>query len=102
MVESYIDDKHSLYSQFSRFACDDACPRYGCRTDLIVGVSILEIYEQARLLKRPVLELFNLAYRLSPVVDEVLDKVAAFEVPGQGENFLSALSICDAIMEAGL
>jgi len=38
VIESYIDGKHDLYSHLSRFACDDACPRYGCKTDLVVSV----------------------------------------------------------------
>ena len=75
VIESYLIDKGALYSQFSRFACEDGCPRYGCKSDLAVSASLMELYGQALFLRRSMLEVFHLAYRLSPFVEEGLDRV---------------------------
>jgi len=73
--DRYFQEKLRLYMQFSRFACAQDCPRYGCRSDLVVSASLLEIHGQAEFLKRPALEVFRRAYRLSPVIDQGLHRV---------------------------
>jgi Fe-S-cluster containining protein len=75
VIDSYIHDKHDLYSRHSRFACEGACPRFGCKTDLVVGVSLLEIRQQAELLRRPTLDVFRFACKLSPFIDGGFDRV---------------------------
>ncbi len=75
MIESFARAKLDLYSRGSRFSCDEACPRYGCRGDLLVSAGLFEILAQGRILGRSVADLLRLAYRLSPFADAGLSKV---------------------------
>jgi len=64
-----------LYSRGSRFGCEEACPRYGCKGDLLVSAGLFEILAQGRILNKPMAELLGFAYRLSPSADDGLSKV---------------------------
>jgi Fe-S-cluster containining protein len=70
VLDSYVKDKLALYTKFSHFACTSECPRYGCRSDLTVSASLLEIHVQSRFLRRSVRSLFDFAYKLSPSIDQ--------------------------------
>ncbi len=74
MPDAYSQDKLSLYAQSSAFACDGACPRFGCRSDLAVAVSLHELYEQGRFLKTRTLDVFGAACTLSLSIEQGLDR----------------------------
>lgn len=73
MRDAALKDKLSLYARSSGFTCEDACPRFGCRGDLTVAVSLHELYAQGRALKQRTLDLFDAACRLSPSIELGLD-----------------------------
>ena len=75
MIESFARAKFDLYSRGSRFICEEACPRYGCKGDLRVSAGLFEILAQGRILNRSMADLLRLAYRLSPFADAGLSKV---------------------------
>jgi len=64
-----------LYSRASRFSCEDRCPRYGCKGDLLVSAGLFEILAQCRILNRSAADLLGLAYRMSACADDGLAKV---------------------------
>ncbi len=74
MIDSYVREKTDLYARDSVFSCNDACPRYGCRGDLVVSASLLEMYLQSRFLRVTLFDLFNKAFEISPSLDEGLDR----------------------------
>jgi Fe-S-cluster containining protein len=75
VIESFAETKLDLYSRASRFSCEEGCPRYGCKGDLLVSAGLFEILAQARILKRSTADLLRLAYRMSPAADDGLSKV---------------------------
>lgn len=74
MIDSYVREKRGLYPQSSRFACEDACPRHGCRSDLAAGAGLLEIRGQAGLPGRPTPDVSHLACKMGPFIDQGLDR----------------------------
>jgi len=64
-----------LYSRASRFGCDEGCPRYGCKGNLLVSAGLFEVLAQGRMLNRSAADLLRLAYRISPSADDGLSKV---------------------------
>ena len=75
MIESFTRAKFDLYSRGPRFSCEEACPRYGCKGDLLVSTGLFEILAQGRILNRSMADLLRFAYRLSPFADAGLAKV---------------------------
>ena len=75
MLDAWLGEKHSLYNKDSSFKCDDTCPRYGCRGDLLVDASLFEIYALAKYLQRPVAETFKRYFSLAPFVEHGFDRV---------------------------
>ena len=75
MIESFARAKNDLYSRGARFSCEEACPRYGCKGDLLVSAGLFEILSQGRILGRSMAELLRGAYRLSPFADAGLSEV---------------------------
>jgi Fe-S-cluster containining protein len=59
VIDALLSEKGNLYKEDSLFRCDDACLCDGCRGDLVVSVSLPEIWAQAKYLCRPVLEVFD-------------------------------------------
>jgi hypothetical protein len=43
VLERHIEEKLGLSTKSSFFTCDAGCARYGCRGDLVVGASFLDI-----------------------------------------------------------
>jgi Fe-S-cluster containining protein len=75
VIESFAGAKFDLYSRGSRFHCGEACPRYGCKGDLLVSAGLFEVLAQGRILHRSMADLLGSAYRLSPFADAGLSKV---------------------------
>jgi Fe-S-cluster containining protein len=75
MIDAYVREKTDLYGEHSDFSCDDKCPRYGCRSNLVVAPSLLELYVQSRFLGVTVADLFNRAFDISPFTHEGLERV---------------------------
>ena len=76
MIESFARAKFDLYSRGSRFHCDEACPRYGCRGSLVVSAVLFEVLTQARVFGRQAADFFSFAYRLGTIpLDEDLSRV---------------------------
>jgi Fe-S-cluster containining protein len=75
VIESFARAKNDLYSRGSRFRCKEACPRCGCKGDLLVSTGLFEILAQGRILNRSMAELLSFAFRLSPFADAGLAKV---------------------------
>lgn len=69
MLDAWLGEKGSLYTKDSLFRCDDACPRYGCRGELLVDVSLLEVCVLSRHLDRPALEVFDRYCSTVPFVE---------------------------------
>jgi len=72
VLDSWLGEKGSLYTTGSLFRCDDACPRYGCRGELLVSVSLLEVCVQARQIGRPAIEVFHRYCSTVPFVENGL------------------------------
>ncbi len=94
MLDAYLQDKVSLYTQSSDFACDTACPRFGCRGGLVIAVSLLEVYAQARFLKQGTLDVFSAACKLSPSIEQGLDKARIRIVMRKPCLFLNEAMLC--------
>jgi Fe-S-cluster containining protein len=94
LLDAYLRDKLSLYTQSSDFACDDACARFGCRSDLVVAVSLHELCGQGGFLKTRALDVFDAACRLSPSIDQGLDKARVRIVVRKPCVFLDSAMIC--------
>jgi Fe-S-cluster containining protein len=75
VLDAWLSEKSNLCTKESLFRCDDACPRYGCRGELLVTVTLLELKAQARHLGRPVLEVFDQFCCTVPFVEHGLDSV---------------------------
>jgi len=75
VIESFARAKNDLYSRGSRFSCEEACSRNGCKGDLLVSTGLFEILAQGRILNRSMAELLSFAFRLSPFADAGLAKV---------------------------
>ena len=73
MLDAWLAEKGKLYTKDSLFRCDDACPRYGCRGELLVNVSLLEVCVQAKHLDRPVSEVFDRYCSTAPFVEHGLE-----------------------------
>jgi Fe-S-cluster containining protein len=72
VLDAWLGKKGNLYTKDSLFRCDDACPRYGCRGELLVNVSLFEVCAQAKHLGRPVLEVFDRYCSTVPFVEDGL------------------------------
>ena len=70
MLELHIGKKRDLYAKSSTFKCEEGCPRYGCRSDLVVSASFLDMAAQARGLGEGLRALFERAYRPAPSYGE--------------------------------
>ncbi len=66
MLDAWLSTKGNLYARHSTFACDKACPRYGCQGDLLVTTSLLEICVLARRSGQAPLGAFDRYYRIVP------------------------------------
>jgi len=75
VLDAWLGEKGNLYTKESLFRCDDACPRYGCRGELLVDVTLLELSVQARHLGQPVLEVFDRFCSMVPFVEHGLERV---------------------------
>lgn len=75
MLDAWLGEKADLYTKESSFRCDDACPRYGCRGELLVTISLLELSAQARHLGRPALDVFDRFCCTVPFVEHGLERV---------------------------
>jgi Fe-S-cluster containining protein len=69
VLDAWLGEKGSLYTKDSLFRCDDACPRYGCRGELLVDASLLEVCVLARHLGRLALEVFDRYCSMVPFVE---------------------------------
>jgi len=75
VIDASLSEKTDLYTKESLFKCNDACLCDGCSGDLVVSVSLLEIWALARRLHRPVLEVFDHYCRTIPFVEHDLGAV---------------------------
>ncbi len=95
MLDAYLREKFDLYTLFSRFGCDDSCPRYGCRGDLVVSASLLDIHAQSRLL-------FPECLAVLGIYEGIMQRMRAFDKDREIDDYLSALSIAEALTEKGV
>jgi Fe-S-cluster containining protein len=94
VIESYLAEKIGLYNGSSAAACPDGCPRYGCRGDLVVTASLLEIFSQARFLQIDVATLFSQAFRISAAAYSGLADVRIRFVLSKPCRFLAGSGVC--------
>jgi Fe-S-cluster containining protein len=94
VIESYLAEKTGLYNGSSAVVCPSTCPRYGCRGDLVITASLLEIFSQARFLKKDVATLFSQAFRTSAAVNSGLADIRIRFVLSEPCRFLDGNGVC--------
>ncbi len=75
VLDAWLREKGDLYAKGSLFKCDDACPRYGCRGDMLVTVTLLELKSLAVYLSRPALDVFDRFCSVAPFVEQGVERV---------------------------
>jgi hypothetical protein len=93
VLDAWLGEKGNPYTKESLFRCDDACPRYGCRGELLVDVTLLELSAQARHLDRPVPEVTAGGRWWG----QIREKIRALDTPGGLGTLLPGMEIVEAL-----
>lgn len=68
MLDAWLSEKANLYTKDSSFRCRDGCVCPGCRGDLLVNVSLVEVSVLSNHLDRPSLEVIEHYCHVAPFV----------------------------------
>jgi hypothetical protein len=79
VLDAWVGGKGSLYARDSSFRCDDACPRYGCRGELLVSVTL------------------RASLRADGWWDRMRERIEALDTPDGVRTLLSSMKIAEAL-----